>query len=453
METNELTVSSSVTEEQFEQRYKRRFGVISGYVPKDLEHIGKWLSNVVREATEASQIEGFQYQPSVERLKITLDTHPELKEQVNVMIKEALVIHEKYEPKVEYRIRTITDMLNALDFIIQRAPKFEPDVSHSAFPISGLFVYMMATEAGYHVFKNELFNNDLRNILEAWCNFLDSPASLDVINTGPKGWLNPQSVIDNNLDQFVTNSARMVDPFHWGFTSFNDFFHRQIIPLSRPLDGQFDSKDPKRDNQNVVVSSNDGTVYRIARDVKKEAVIELKSQPYSLVDMLDNMHVDYFVGGDVFQTFLSGHDYHRWRAPISGRIVDAKIVPGYMFSELPSEGFDPTAGTYSQGYEANVNTRGLIFIDSEDSELGMVCMIPIGITEISSISIHVKKGDYVKKGQELGWFSYGGSSMALVFKKGAIAQYTVPDPLPNNNSDNGPFVRVNAQIAIANTSK
>ena len=61
-----------------------------------------------------------------------------------------------------------------------------------------------------------------------------------------------------------------------------------------------------------------------------------------------------------------------------------------------------------QGYDANVNTRALIFIESPDPAIGIVCVIPIGITEISSISIQVYVGQTVTKGQALGWFSYGG---------------------------------------------
>jgi phosphatidylserine decarboxylase len=38
----------------------------------------------------------------------------------------------------------------------------------------------------------------------------------------------------------------------------------------------------------------------------------------------------------------------------------------------------------------------------------------------------VKAGDKVKKGAELGFFSYGGSSLALVFEKEAIDRFTVP---------------------------
>ena len=90
----------------------------------------------------------------------------------------------------------------------------------------------------------------------------------------------------------------------------------------------------------------------------------------------------------------------------------------------------------SLGYEASVNTRGLVYIQSPDPVIGMVCVIPIGITEISSISIKVKPGTRVKKGEELGNFSYGGSTLAIVFQPGSIDHFTVkPPPAGGDHGD------------------
>ncbi|WAC02445.1 phophatidylserine decarboxylase associated domain-containing protein [Lacinutrix neustonica] len=310
---------------------------------------------------------------------------------------------------------------------------------------------MMATSSGWSVFKNVAFNTALRFILQAWCDYLDSTASLSVVTTSPEGWLSPESVIANNLNQFVTKEDKTKDPTHWGFNSFNDYFHRNVIPICRPIDGP--------NNDFVIGSANDGTVYRLARGVKLTDQFETKSQNYSLSNMLDHsQYTNAFVGGDVLQSFLSGHDYHRWHAPITGEVVEARVINGYMFSELPSEGWDPTGGTYSQGYEANVNTRGLIIIKHQDPKIGLVAIMPIGITEISSIKIvkkngePIKVGDYINKGDQLGWFSYGGSSLCLVFQPGAVKQFTVVNPMPGVDSDNGPYIRVGAQIAIANNS-
>ncbi len=268
---------------------------------------------------------------------------------------------------------------------------------------------------------------------------MDSAASQFVLNTGKEGWLSPSAYKFNKLHEFIIPDKNAP---HWGFASFNDYFHRQIKPDHRPIDGP---NDPK-----IIVSANDGSLYKIERNVKKSDTFWIKSQPYSLSDMLDNSkYTDTFVGGDVFQSFLSGADYHRWRSPIDGVVKEARVVNGLMFSELRSEGYDPSAGTKSQGYEASVNTRGLVFIESDDPAIGMICVIPIGITEISSISIQVKTGQRVKKGDELGYFSYGGSSMALVFQPGAIKKFTV-SPSKGESANNGPILKVNRQIAIAN---
>ncbi|GGU99710.1 hypothetical protein GCM10010211_78820 [Streptomyces albospinus] len=56
----------------------------------------------------------------------------------------------------------------------------------------------------------------------------------------------------------------------------------------------------------------------------------------------------------------------------------------------------------------------------------MVCAVVIGMEEVSSIDWSVGVGDTVQRGQELGYFSYGGSSMALVFEQGIVDEFTVP---------------------------
>lgn len=184
--------------------------------------------------------------------------------------------------------------------------------------------------------------------------------------------------------------------------------------------------------------------------MKEQDRFWVKGQPYSLRNMLaGSAYADRFIGGDVFQSFLSGANYHRWRAPIGGTIRSAEVVAGLMFSDAESAGPDPTAATYSQGYETSVNTRGLVYIESDEPKIGLVCVMPVGITEISSVTIQVRRGDRVKKGQELGFFPYGGSSMALVFQPGAIREFTVLDNT-SGNPDDGPPIDVNAQIAVAN---
>jgi len=415
-----------------DKSYYSRFGVVAGYLPQDKKNIGVWFKEILAEVKETILKDTtLVYQPSVQALADLIATNGIVRMYVTQMIEEV--------PSPNNYIKSVDELLATLNHIIQRAPKYNPDpAKRNAFPMSALFVYMMFTPSGETAFRLTDFNSAIRAILQAWCDYLDSPASQDVLNTGEYGWLSPSAYEFNKLNEFIIPDKNAP---HWGFASYNAYFHRQINLEYRPLASP---NDPK-----VIVSANDGTMYNLSRRVKKSDTFWIKSQPYSLVNILDNSpYTDHFVGGDVMQSFLSGANYHRWRAPISGKIVEARIINGLMFSELHSEGFDPQAGIFSQGFEASVNTRGLVIIESEDPIIGKVAVIPIGITEISSITIGVKVGQQVKKGEELGYFSYGGSTLCLVFQPKAIKRFTVK--APTTKDPTGEAINVNAQIAVAN---
>ena len=428
---------SDEAERAIEARYRNHFGYAAGYLPKDRDSVDEWQERLMRrveeersKAAKGARGRKKRRSPAVEELAELIRVNGIVRMYVSQMIDE--------QPKKYKKVNDIDDLLDALTLITASAPLYNPNPAKiNAFPMSTLFTYMMMTKAGEAAFRNEAFNDAIRKILKEWCDFLDSRESRSVLNEGEDGWLSQSAYWYNKLYEFKIPAPSKP---HWGWKSFNDYFHREIKPEERPIDGPGDPK--------VIVSANDGKVYNIASNVQATDVFWLKGQAYSLVNVLDDQYVERFVGGSVFQSFLSGADYHRWRAPIDGVVRQARVVNGLMFSDLEAAGYDPTAATYSQGYEASVNTRGLVFIESENPDLGMVCVVPIGITEISSVTITAKEGRPVKKGEELGYFSYGGSSMCLVFQPGAVDRFTVPNRPSGNNPDDGPRIRVNAQIAV-----
>ena len=413
-------------------RYKRQFAVRAGYLPKKREHVHNW--HVEMKATVAGvKAKGAVRiaSASVRDLGRLIERDPMVRMYVTEMLAQVLEI-----PGAPPTPMTVEELLIALDHITRMAPYYD---THSvAFPMSALFSYMMMTDAGEAIFRNAAFNEAIRQILKEWCRYLNSPKSRHTLNHGPRGWLSPFAYQDMKLYEFITKPS---DP-HWGWKSYNDFFHRRIKPEARPIAGP--------DDPSVIVSANDGHVLAIARGVKRTDRFWLKGEPYSLVDMLDrSKYVDRFVDGYVFQSFLSGSNYHRWHAPVDGTVEEAYIVDGLQFSDAESAGPDPGADL-AEGYYACVNTRGLLFIRADNKAIGTVCVIPIGITEISSVEITVKAGDKVKKGDQLGYFSYGGSTLALVFEHGAIDHFIAPNP-PKGSFDpgDGPPIQVNAQIAVA----
>ncbi|KAG5634835.1 hypothetical protein H0H81_000556 [Sphagnurus paluster] len=160
-------------------------------------------------------------------------------------------------------------------------------------------------------------------------------------------------------------------------------------------------------------------VLRIAYDVKERDHFWLKGQPYSLVHMLNNHpEARSFIGGTVYQAFLSPFYYHRWSSPVDGIIERVEVVEGTYFAGVPSDEPPPPEYYAFQGQQpflAQVATRALIFIRAHDPRIGRMCFIGIGMVEVSSCDITVLKGQEVKKGQEIGTFHFGGSTHCLVF--------------------------------------
>lgn len=363
----------------------------------------------------------------------------------------------------EYTVFTsLNDWFLCINYVIQRAPDF----NGAHFPMSKLFVFYMFSPSGNALFLMERFNQLLTDVLQAWCDYLDQPESRSVLNPSGNvpatdGWLSPEAQAQLCLSQSVNyqNHDNPDEPY-WGFESYNGFFHREInLDEYRPL--------PTTGLDKVAVSANDGTVYRIANGVNRCDTFWMKGQPYSLIDMLGGTlnsgnatpmeQIEKFVGGDVIQSFLSGADYHRWHAPVTGTVISAEVIQGLTFSELISEGFDASAGTLSQGYQAMVNTRGLVIIEEERTKK-LVAVMPIGITEISSVSLSVQAGQQVNMGQELGYFSYGGSTLVIAFEEGMVDYFTAKEAADNasfppcKSADTCPVdqgcLRVRSEIAV-----
>jgi phosphatidylserine decarboxylase len=142
--------------------------------------------------------------------------------------------------------------------------------------------------------------------------------------------------------------------------------------------------------------------------------------------------VDKFVGGTVFQGFLEVTGYHRWHSPVTGIIKKVLPIEGTYFAQSPAvingshfgsappaPGPDLATNPFlrSLAFITSLTTRTLIFIESANTKIGLMCFIAIGMTEISTcvLNENIKEGRLVHRGEELGMFRFGGSSHALIF--------------------------------------
>jgi len=336
----------------------------------------------------------------------------------------------------DVKIQNYQQMLVVINHVLTTAPEFNT-TGMVGFPINAILDFPMITPAGLAAFLAPKVNEMFRKVLKVWTGFLDSADSLYVLNSTSDGWLSPDALKAIHMDDFIHDPKK---PF-FGFKSWNDFFIREFKPGMRPV------AEPKNDK--TVANACEAAPYAISANVSESDTFWIKAQPYSLRQMLDGKHVQDFIGGTVYQAFLSAESYHRWHSPVSGTIRSVHQVEGTYYAEAASEGFDPAGPNDSQGFIAHVATRALIFIEADDPAIGLLCLIPIGMAEVSSCIVTVREHQKVRKGEQIGYFQFGGSTHCLVFRNGVISQFAAGAIPQGENGSNSVNLNVNALLAIA----
>jgi phosphatidylserine decarboxylase len=229
----------------------------------------------------------------------------------------------------------------------------------------------------------------------------------------------------------------------YGFTSWDDFFTRQFRDGLRPV--------ASPDDDSVITNACESAPYHMVKGVDRCARFWIKGQPYSLRHMLaDDSLVDQFEGGTVYQAFLNAVSYHRWHSPVNGTVVKAYVHDGSYYSEALINSFasgDPDEGgpNVSQGYLTEVATRAMIFIQADNPAIGLMCVMPVGMAEVSTCQITVYEGQSVKKGDELGMFHFGGSTHCLIFGPHVNLEFDFHGITPGIHADKN--IPVNSRIA------
>ena len=131
-------------------------------------------------------------------------------------------------------------------------------------------------------------------------------------------------------------------------------------------------------------------------------------------------------------------------------MVKTRVVDGTSYSETLAAGMDPSGPNESQGYIAEVATRGLIFIEADNPDIGLMCFIAIGMAEVSTCDITVYEGQHVTKGDEIGMFHFGGSTHCLIFAPDVSLDFDMHGQTPGLDATN---ILVNARIATVGPKK
>lgn len=426
---------------------------VGEWLPSDQKFLNDWLEDLKEEEKGSKK----PFHPVIKELQDLIESDAEIYALITMMLDQ---VPKKYEhSQYGKQVRDYMHLLRLLNVIMTKSPTFN-DTGCVGFPINAILDWAMGTEGGFAAFLNKKLNAQFKKVLNHWGTFLKSEDSKYILlksNKPVKGtekwktkqyyWLSDKAMVAmmntmiNEKSSLKPEDARkkFINTFecdenkpHYGFECWDDFFTRKFRKGVRDI--------ACKDDDSIIVNACESAPYRIAQgeDVKLRNKFWIKGQPYSLEHMLDgDERAKQFENGTVYQAFLNAKSYHRWHSPVSGTVLKTKIVDGTYYSETPPEGFDSAAPNDSQGYISEVATRALIFIEADNTQIGLMCIVFIGMAEVSSCDIRVFEGQKVTKGQQIGCFHFGGSSHCLLFHKGVNLDFDrLKDNPPSLNAHN-----------------
>ena len=210
------------------------------------------------------------------------------------------------------------------------------------------------------------------------------------------------------------------------FTSFNDFFIRRLQPEARPINT----------DSIAVTSPADGKI--LAYNNINRSDFYIKGLKFNVASFLDNPELaKKYENGSMIVFRLAPPDYHRYHFPVSGTTSSSNIkIDGDYYSVNPL-----ALRTKAEIFWLNKREYGVI----KSPIFGDVVMAEVGATMVGSM-IQTYAGTDVKKGQEKGYFKFGGSTVVLLFEKDQIQ---IDSDLLINTADGlETTIKMGEQIAI-----
>lgn len=183
------------------------------------------------------------------------------------------------------------------------------------------------------------------------------------------------------------------------FTSFNDFFTRELKPDARKIDT----------NKNILISPADGKIFAYNNISKQDFIV--KGYKFNLQQFLNDTNLaKKYENGSLVIVRLCPTDYHRFHFPVDGTVSATQKIEGPLFSVSPI--------ALREKIEIICrNKREYTVIETQ--KFGNIIFAEVGATMVGSI-IQTYENKQIRKAQEKGYFKFGGSTIVLIFENGKI---------------------------------
>lgn len=212
------------------------------------------------------------------------------------------------------------------------------------------------------------------------------------------------------------------------YSSFNDFFARELREGARPI----------IQDENRLASPVDGRVLAY-QNIQQDKVLQIKGSYFALKDLLGSEELaNIYDGGSYVVLRLCPTDYHRFHFPDQGTPEKASLIEGHYYSVNP-------IALYRKPQLYCVNKRALTVFHSR--QFNDILYIEVGASCVGSIVQTYTPEKPVAKGEEKGYFKFGGSTVILLFKPGVIQ--LDPDLLKNTEAGLETLVKMGSGLGTA----
>ena len=217
------------------------------------------------------------------------------------------------------------------------------------------------------------------------------------------GWMKNSRRSAKEIPSFIRDygiNVREVEKAPQEYACFNDFFTRRLKPGARPVCADPDLALPA------------DARHRAWQDASTIDGVYVKGETFDLPALLgDAQLAERYARGGVLLSRLCPVDYHRFHFPVSGVAEAARRIPGALASVAPYSLRGRLAWLWC-------NKRELTRL--RDTCVGDVLILAIGATGVGSIRQTYTPGARVSKGEEQGFFAFGGSTIMTFFEPGRV---------------------------------
>ena len=212
------------------------------------------------------------------------------------------------------------------------------------------------------------------------------------------GWYMNRRISAHHVKNFIRdNKINMDDYPEVKYKNFNEFFSRKIKQSKRKF------SDKKTDF--CAPSDSKVTVYKINED--SEFII--KNKKYTIESILRDKELSKeYINGYFIVFRLSVDDYHRYAYIDNGKVIKRKKIKG-VYNTVGPIAFD-----HFKVYEENQREYEVL----ETENFGKIIQMEVGALMVGRIVNHKK--ETFKRGDEKGYFLFGGSTIVIIVKENIL---------------------------------